>query len=156
MCSNQQLGAQYCICNITKGSKVHKTNHDKTFFWIFCFGIVKLAYREYSGGAVISPVKPALSSRSSTVSWHSSYCCTNLHTESSGRIIVLKYEFSPSDLPVVLVNGKNLFLKYARTYICLIRHMFFKCLFSATSKHSNMCCHVSSNSSTVSELLIQV
>ena len=90
-----------------KEAKFSKQIMKKHIFWIFCFGIVKLAYREYSGGAVVSPVNPALSSRSSIVSWHSSYCCTNLHTESAGRIIVLKYEFSPSDLPVVLVNGKN-------------------------------------------------
>ena len=79
---------------------------------------------------VASIMNPELSSRSSIKFWHISYCCTKVQIESLGVINVLKYEFRPSDLPVVLVNGKKLFLKYTGAHVVFDFHMFCRCLFS--------------------------
>jgi hypothetical protein len=61
-----------------------------------------------------------------------------MNTESLGVIKLLKYELRPSDLPVVLVNGKKQFLKYTGAHFDLIFHMLARCVFSATPNLSSV------------------
>jgi hypothetical protein len=63
-----------------------------------------------------------------------------MNTESLGVTKLLKYELRPSDLPVVLVNGKKHFLKYTVAYFVLFFHMLIRCVFSATPNLSSICC----------------
>jgi hypothetical protein len=63
---------------------------------------------------------------------------------------LLKYEIRPSDLPVVLVNGKKHFLKYTTgAYFVLFFHMLTRCVFSATPNLSSICCQQISNCSGI-------
>jgi hypothetical protein len=85
-------------------------------------------------------MNPELFSLSSMRFWHNSYCCIKLKTESPGHTKVLKYKFNPSDLHVVLVNGKKLCLKYTSAHVFLLAHMFWRCVFSAKLKFPNHVC----------------
>jgi hypothetical protein len=63
-----------------------------------------------------------------------------MNTESLGVTKLLKYELRPSDLPVVLVNGKKHFQKYTGAHFVLFFHMLTRCVFSVTPNLSSICC----------------